>query len=206
MVSIFFPCLLFPLTVDILSIDIWAGPFFGKTELWCREKTEEMCSNIFVLYRRCWKKSGINGFKLMRFQLDIWETFLTVKWQIELLRKAVRFPSIEVLRTGWANLYQDWCSFNWSCPEESIKFVWIMVSTHRSYTDTTMVWCKRHIAEGSRSLSRGAAFLYLSFSSLLSCFSPSKAWESSAVPASMESERKDVLCTVGKIFWCVTGR
>lgn len=36
----------------------------------------------------------------MRFQLDIWETFLTVKWQIELLRKAVRFPSIEVLRTG----------------------------------------------------------------------------------------------------------
>lgn len=38
------------------------------------------------------KEVRINGLKLMRFQLDIWETFLAVKWQIKLPREAVRAP------------------------------------------------------------------------------------------------------------------
>lgn len=44
------------------------------------------------------KEVRINGLKLMRFQLDIWETFPEVKWQIKLPREAVRAPSMEVFK------------------------------------------------------------------------------------------------------------
>lgn len=53
---------------------------------------------ILLNYIKMLKEVRINGLKLMRFQLDIWETFLAVKWLIELLGEATIAPSMEVFK------------------------------------------------------------------------------------------------------------
>lgn len=95
---------------------------------------------------------------LMTFQLDIWEIFLAVKWKIELPREAARAPSMDVFRNRLIKHLPG--SVHLSCPDESIKSMWIMIFTRRSYTDATRVsWCKRLTAESSKRLIRRCCFL-----------------------------------------------
>lgn len=134
---------------------------------------------------------------LMTFQLDIWEIFLAVKWKIELPREAARAPSMDVFRNRLIKPLPG--SVHLSCPDESIKSMWIMIFTCRSYTDATRVsWCKRLTAESSKRLIRRCCFLrpcFLLLAFLLVTF-PIKTWEIFAASASWRGGKHSAQRTI----------